>query len=219
MATFSADHQNIHSNSKVAGENLSNIFYNFLMLKTSYLVTEGALWNIVDMSRVPFEWSGRVLAKVMTFCSHWKQQDPLNFMFFNFFYYYFLINFAPFASVHHFEKWQSTIKLSQQEQEHGDDENYFPNECWALMLSCGFSSEVGLPLRGKRRWCEGGGREGEGGDGGREEDELYWRWWWVGEMGQDRENIRHNFFFHSKDLPSRSRIGNLSMCQLDVDDN
>ena len=39
------------------------------------------------------------------------------------------------------------------------------------MLSCGFSSELGLPLRGKRRPGEGGGREGEGGDGGREEDE------------------------------------------------
>ena len=48
----------------------------------------------------------------------------------------------------------------------------FPNECWALMLSCGFSSEVGLPLRGKRRRGEGGGgRKGEGGDGGRKEGE------------------------------------------------
>ena len=73
--------------------------------------------------------------------------------------------------MHHFERWQITLKLCQQEQEHGDDENYFPNECWALMLSCGFSSELGLPLRGKRRWGEGGGREGEGEDGGREEDE------------------------------------------------
>ena len=70
--------------------------------------------------------------------------------------------------MHHFERWQIILKLCQQEQEHGDDENYFPNECWALMLSCGFSSEVGLPLRGKRRWGEGGG---EGGDGGREEGE------------------------------------------------
>ena len=50
---------------------------------------------------------------------------------------------------------------------------YFPNEGWALMLSCGFSSEAGLLLRGKRCRGEGGGREGEGGDGGREEDELY----------------------------------------------
>ena len=40
-----------------------------------------------------------------------------------------------------------------------------------VVLSCGFSSEVGLPLRGKRRPGEGGGREGEGEDGGREEDE------------------------------------------------
>ena len=74
--------------------------------------------------------------------------------------------------MHHFERRQITLKLCQQEQEHGDDENYFPNECWALMLSCGFSSEVGLPLRGKRRRGEGGGgRKGEGGDGGREEGE------------------------------------------------
>ena len=72
--------------------------------------------------------------------------------------------------MHHFERWQITLKLCQQEQEHGDDENYFPNECWALMLSCGFSSELGLPLRGKRPG-EGGGREGGGEDGGREEDE------------------------------------------------
>ena len=61
--------------------------------------------------------------------------------------------------------------MCQQEQEHGDEENSFPDECWALVLSCGFSSEVGLPLRGKRRWGEGGGGKGEGGDGGREEGE------------------------------------------------
>ena len=102
--------------------------------------------------------------------------------------------------MHHFERWQITLKLCQQEQEHGDDENYFPNECWALVFSCGFSSEVGLPLRGKRRPGEGGwGEWGKQfwGYGGREEDELYWRWWVLGD-GTKRRKYMTQLFFHSQ---------------------